>query len=99
MNKLGRHAKRQRNVSNAMQSEKLEHRTSTNRGTARRMLNNRTGFHRTARGSTARGTARGSTAPIERFQSEDVNRDSVSLMQGSRAKRRKVESDQATGLH
>ena len=34
MNKLGKHAKRQRTVSNAMQSEKLEHRTSTNRGTA-----------------------------------------------------------------
>ena len=34
MNKLGKHAKRQRTVSNAMQSEKLEHRTSNNRGTA-----------------------------------------------------------------
>ena len=49
MNKLGKHAKRQRTVSNAMQSEKLEHRTSNNRGTAHQHNTTRRGGGSTTR--------------------------------------------------
>ena len=92
MNKLGRHAKRQRNVSNAMQSEKLEHRTSTNRGTAHQ--------HNTTRreeeipeDSVIRLGNVGSTAPKRRI----IHKGQVAWMKPANERRWEHDTPKAVG--
>ena len=92
MNKLGRHAKRQRTVSNAMQSEKLEHRTSNNRGTAHQ--------HNTTRreeeipeDSVIRLGNVGSTAPKRRI----IHKGQVAWMKPANERRWEHDTPKAVG--
>ena len=92
MNKLGRHAKRQRTVSNAMQSEKLEHRTSTNRGTAHQHNTTRREEEITEDSVIRLGNV-GSTAPKRRI----IHKGQVAWMKPANERRWEHDTPKAVG--